>query len=105
LQFLGPPSLLVNTFNKQNKRLDDEFFFLDRAGKISNYAPKSWSSEKKNVKVHDPFVLHLKIQYFVAAPELQLLGLIQNKKKLEIPVGFRIRTRKRNRNREESKLN
>ena len=28
---------------------------------------------KKNFKVHDPFVLHLKIQHFVATPALQLL--------------------------------
>ena len=51
---LGPPWLLI---------LDDEFFFLQRGEKISTYAPKSWSgSEKRNFKVHDPFVLHLKIQ-------------------------------------------
>ena len=54
--------------------LDDEFFFLQRGEKISTYAPKSWSgSEKRNFKVHDPFVLHLKIQYFVVTPSLQLL--------------------------------
>lgn len=36
---------------------------MQRGEKISTYAPKSWSgSEKRNFKVHDPFVLHLKIQ-------------------------------------------
>lgn len=54
---------LFRTPDKWLLILDDEFFFLQRGEKISTYAPKSWSgSEKRNFKVHDPFVLHLKIQ-------------------------------------------